>query len=71
VEAVLTAAVVIVGEIAMLNLLLTFGVIRRLRGHNDLLAGGAGAARGVPTMIGVGKSIAPFSSIANSSSPHA
>ncbi|MBO0876620.1 MAG: hypothetical protein J2P19_24860 [Pseudonocardia sp.] len=48
------------GVVAVLNLLLTFGVIRRLREHTDLLADGAGASRGVPTMVGVGKSIAPF-----------
>jgi thiol-disulfide isomerase/thioredoxin len=57
---ILAAGVVIVGVIAVLNLLLTFGVIRRLREHTDLLASGAGASRGVPTMIGVGESIAPF-----------
>jgi hypothetical protein len=61
---ILTAAVVIVGVVAVLNLLLTFGVIRRLREHNDLLADGAGASRGVPTLLGVGESIAPFTGTA-------
>lgn len=68
-EAVLVAVVVIVGAIAVLNLLLTFGVIRRLREHNDLLAGGASVGRGVPTMVGVGESVAPFTASAVDGSP--
>lgn len=36
--AVLIAAVVIVGALCLLDLLLTFGVIRRLREHTELLA---------------------------------
>jgi hypothetical protein len=60
----LAAAVAIVGAVAVLNLLLTFGVIRRLREHSDLLAGGAGASRGAPTMTAVGESIAPFTATA-------
>ena len=36
--AYLTAAVVLVGVLCVLNLLLTYGVIRRLREHNELLA---------------------------------
>jgi hypothetical protein len=34
----LTAAVVIVGALCVLNLLLTFGVVRRLREHTELLS---------------------------------
>jgi redoxin len=64
VEAVLAAGLVIVAAVAVLNLLLTFGVIRRLREHTDLLADGAGASRGAPTMVGVGESIAPFTATA-------
>jgi hypothetical protein len=64
VEAVLATGLVIVGAVAVLNLLLTFGVIRRLREHTDLLANGGGASRGVPTMVGVGESIAPFTATA-------
>ena len=36
--AVLTGAVVIVGALCLLDLLLTFGVIRRLREHTEMLA---------------------------------
>lgn len=63
-DAVLAAGLVIVGAVAVLNLLLTFGVVRRLREHNDLLAGGAGASRGVPTMTAVGESVTPFTAAA-------
>jgi hypothetical protein len=68
VEAVLAAAVVVVGAIAALNLLLTFGVIRRLREHQDLIGGDAGAG-GVPMAVGVGEPIAPFSATAVDASP--
>jgi hypothetical protein len=61
---ILAAAVAIVGAVAVLNLLLTFGVIRRLREHTELLADGGGAARGLPTMTGVGESVAPFTATA-------
>lgn len=37
--AVLAGAVVIVGVLCLIDLLLTFGVIRRLREHTELLAG--------------------------------
>ena len=36
---VLIAAVIIVGALCLLDLLLTFGVIRRLREHSEMLAG--------------------------------
>jgi hypothetical protein len=42
VMAVLTAAVVVLGLIGLLNLVLTIGVIRRLREHTAMLANGAG-----------------------------
>jgi hypothetical protein len=41
--AILTAAVVVVGVLCLLDLLLTLGVVRRLREHTALLAAGAGA----------------------------
>jgi len=37
--AILAAAVIIVGVLCLADLLLTFGVIRRLRNHSELLAG--------------------------------
>jgi thiol-disulfide isomerase/thioredoxin len=37
--AILAAAVIIVGGLCLADLLLTFGVIRRLRTHSELLAG--------------------------------
>jgi hypothetical protein len=52
-------ALAVVGAVAVLNLLLTFGVIRRLREHTELL--GAQGSGTIPTMIAVGESIAPFS----------
>jgi Redoxin len=59
-EGFLTAAVIVVGLIAVLDLLLTFGVVRRLREHTELIGGGAGAPAGAPTMLEIGGSIAPF-----------
>jgi hypothetical protein len=56
----LTAAVVVVGVIGVLNLLLTFGVIRRLREHTELIGTGGAGANTVSTMRRVGESIAPF-----------
>lgn len=51
--AVLIAAVVIVGLLCLLDLLLTFGVIRRLREHTELLRTGqlasSGGVVGLPT----------------------
>jgi hypothetical protein len=58
---VLIGAVVIVGVIALLDLVLTFGVIRRLREHTDLLADGAAVPRGAPTIAPVGEPVAAFS----------
>jgi hypothetical protein len=40
---ILIAAVVVVGGLCLLDLLLTFGVIRRLREHTNMLAAGRGA----------------------------
>jgi hypothetical protein len=59
VEGFLTAAVVVVGVIAAVDLLLTFGVIRRLREHTELIGSGGGRTS-APTMVEPGRSIAPF-----------
>ncbi|MFD0636039.1 hypothetical protein ACFQ9X_35165 [Catenulispora yoronensis] len=44
----LGVAVVVVGAIGCLNLLLTFGVVRRLREHTTLLAEGQGGGIRAP-----------------------
>lgn len=44
----LAAAVLAVGALAMVNLVLTVGVVRRLREHSDLLPGTPGPAVGMP-----------------------
>jgi hypothetical protein len=59
VEGFLIAAVIIVGVVAGLDLLLTFGVIRRLREHTELIGSGGGRSS-APTMLEPGRSIAPF-----------
>jgi hypothetical protein len=59
-EGFLTAAVVVVGVIAGLDLLLTFGVIRRLREHTELIGSGTGRDPRAPTMRRPGESIPPF-----------
>jgi thiol-disulfide isomerase/thioredoxin len=57
----LIAAVVIVGMLCVLNLLLTYGVVRRLREHGELLAQGPPA---VPDpMIGAGSAVGAFAAI--------
>jgi thiol-disulfide isomerase/thioredoxin len=56
----LIAAVVVVGVLCVLNLLLTYGVIRRLREHNELLAHRGQLA--VPDLVvGAGSLVGPFS----------
>lgn len=51
--AVLVAAVIVVGVVGLLDLVLTFGVIRRLREHNDILTERL-EGTGAPIMIEVG-----------------
>jgi hypothetical protein len=68
VEGFLTAAVVVVGVIAAVDLLLTFGVIRRLREHTELIGSG-GARPGAPTMVEPGRSIAPFDATTTDGAP--
>jgi len=57
----LVAVVTLIGVLTVLNLLLTFGVIRRLREHTDLLARGAAPAASMdaPDMP-VGLQVAEF-----------
>jgi hypothetical protein len=55
----LTAAVVFVGVIGLLNLVLTFGVIRRLREHDAALASGP-SMPGFDIMVPVGTAVADF-----------
>jgi hypothetical protein len=57
----LVGAVVLVGAVAVLNLLLTYGVIRRLREHTNLLSGDAGAE---PTpALETGERVGPFQAV--------
>lgn len=53
--AILIAAVALVGVLCLLDLLLTFGVIRRLREHTDLLS----AMGSEPPVLGLGKGKSP------------
>ncbi len=63
--AVLTAAVIIVGGLCSLDLLLTFGVIRRLREHTSMLAAAAGQAEST-VGLAVGESPGEFTATTNS-----
>lgn len=57
--AYLTAAVVLVGTIGMFNLLLAFGIIRRLREHTRLLASSPSEGSGLQ-VVGIGSPLGPF-----------
>lgn len=60
--AYLIAAVVIIGALCALNLLLTYGVVRRLREHGELLAQGRQFA--VPDLVaGPGSTVGTFTAI--------
>lgn len=54
--AVLIAVVVLVGFIAFVDLVLTLGVVKRLREHTELLAG----AGGMPETVAVGAEVGDF-----------
>ncbi|MFF2013905.1 redoxin domain-containing protein [Streptomyces sp. NPDC058195] len=54
--AVLTAVLVLVGFIAFVDLVLTLGVVKRLREHTELLAG----AGGMPVTVAVGTEVGDF-----------
>jgi hypothetical protein len=56
--AILSAAVVVVGLLCLINLLLTFGVIRRLREHTEQLAGFGQDIQ--VTDLAAGEVLAPF-----------
>jgi hypothetical protein len=58
----LVAAIVLVGAVCVLDLVLTLGVIRRLRHHSELLSGGAGSAQRAaePVMLAAGEKPADF-----------
>jgi hypothetical protein len=63
------AAMVLVGSVSALNLVLTFGVIRRLREHTTLLSGGGGARRQPRMMIEPGESPAEFTAATRDGEP--
>lgn len=60
--AILSAAVALVGALCVLDLLLTFGVIRRLREHAELL-GGTSASDPVIIGLAPGERVAAFSAV--------
>ncbi|MEV5379825.1 hypothetical protein B7P34_12670 [Streptosporangium nondiastaticum] len=61
---VLIAAVVLVGLLCTLDLILTLGVIKRLRDHTALLAKAAeGSPPGRPPVIKVGEEVGEFSAV--------
>ena len=62
---ILIAAVVVVGCLCLLDLLLTFGVIRRLREHTSMLTG-AGGSEPPPIGLEAGKPPGAFSAVATS-----
>jgi hypothetical protein len=57
---VLIAAVIVVGILCLLDLLLTFGVIRRLREHTELLQGRLASAQHRVTGLAPGQTPEPF-----------
>jgi hypothetical protein len=60
--AILTAAVVVVGVLCLLDLLLTLGVVRRLREHSELLSSGVrqGGRSLSITDLAIGETAAAF-----------
>ncbi|EXG82800.1 hypothetical protein [Cryptosporangium arvum] len=62
--AVLVAAVVVVGAVALANLVFTFGVVRRLREHTELLNRlGEGGLSG-RNLLGPGRQAGPYTATA-------
>jgi hypothetical protein len=61
---IVIAALIVVGVVTALNLLLTFGVIRRLREHTELLSDGAQSGGAFTTMLPAGETVAPFTAAA-------
>jgi hypothetical protein len=68
--AFLIALVVLVGTVAVLNLLLTVGVIRRLRDHSEKLANLHGFGEPAPPMmIGAGERVGDFAATTSDGEP--
>ena len=66
--AVIVAVVVLVGALCVLNLLLTLGVIRRLREHTDLIAESTSPPPGMPTLP-VGRQVADYTATTTDGEP--
>ena len=64
---VLIAAVAVVGVLCLLDLLLTFGVIRRLREHTEMLTAAGDRASAVG--LSAGELPGPFSAVATDGEP--
>ncbi|MGY3515353.1 TlpA family protein disulfide reductase [Micromonospora sp. PTRAS2] len=60
--AYLSAAVIVVGVIGLLNLILTFGLVKRLREHSERLAG-LEAGHGDQIMLQAGDTVGPFQAV--------
>ncbi|MEU5427843.1 redoxin domain-containing protein [Streptomyces olivoreticuli] len=61
---VLIAAVVLVGSLCTLDLLLTLGVIKRLKEHTALLSKMAAGSPGRPPVVPVGQEVGDFTAVA-------
>lgn len=61
---VLVIAVVLVAVLAILNLLFTFGVVRRLREHTTILDRLGEGSRAGRNMLGPGRTVAPYAAMA-------
>jgi thiol-disulfide isomerase/thioredoxin len=64
----LAAAVTVVGLLCLVDLLLTFGVIRRLREHSVALAGQSGGGVGEP-LLDVGETVGDFAAVTVNGEP--
>jgi thiol-disulfide isomerase/thioredoxin len=67
--AVLIALGILVGVVSVLNLALTFGVIRRLREHDELIAKGTSGGTGQQPLLPVGQRSADFTGTTTSGDP--
>ena len=61
--AFLVAAVVLIGLVSLLNLALTYGVIRRLRQHNDMLGAPSFAGPAQVSQLAVGAVVDDFKAV--------
>jgi len=64
----LVAAVLFVGLLCLVDLLMTFGVIRRLREHGAALAGVSGGGVAEP-LLGVGETVGDFAAVSVDGEP--